>query len=150
MISNPLDRWKSRVSESSQRTYLPWFEKFLSFAEKTPLELVGLTSQEASDLCAEFHGFLKKQNYSSKSCSTAYGSVRSFFVYNGVRLEKMSKKFSGHTQFEGVKYLPQLSIFRLVEAVSDYRDKGAVGTCFQGGQRDNIVANLKMKIDRLA
>ena len=145
MISDPLDRWKSRIGESSQRTYLPWFESFKQFSGKTPVQLVELSPQEASDLAAEFHNSLKNQNYSSKSCSTAYGAIRSFFTYNGVHLEKMSKKFSGKTQYEGSRELTQLEVYRLVEAITDYRDKGAVGVCFQGGQRDGVVANLKIK-----
>jgi len=145
MISNPVDRWKSRIGESSQRTYLPIFENFKKFSSKTSEQLVQLTSQEASDLAAEFYDSLKSKNYSSKSCSTAYGAIRSFFAYNGVRLEKMSKKFSGRTQYEGTRDLIQLEVYRLIEAIKDYRDKGAVGVCFQGGQRDSVVANLKIK-----
>jgi len=145
MISNSVDRWKSRVGESSQRTYLPIFENFKKFSGKTSEQLVQLTSQQASDLAAEFYNSLRSENYSSKSCSTAYGAIRSFFAYNGIRLEKMSKKFSGRTQYEGTRDLTQLEVYRLVEAVNDYRDKGAVGVCFQGGQRDSVVANLKIK-----
>lgn len=111
----------------------------------TPADLLKLDSMKATDLAAEFHSYLQKQNYSSNSCATAYCTVRSFFAYNGVKLAKAGSKFEGLTEIESGRKLTQKEVFRLVQAIPNYRDKGAMGCLFQGGQRNSIVCCLKLK-----
>lgn len=111
----------------------------------TPAQLLKLDSMKATDLAAEFHSYLQRQNYSSNSCACAYTTVRSFFAYNGVKLAKAGSKFEGLTELESRKVLTQKEFFQLIQAVPNYRDKGAVGILFQGGQRNGIVCCLKLK-----
>lgn len=145
MISRSVERWKNHLTESTWQTYSSWWKKFLQYCEMTPAQLLKLDSMKATDLAAEFHSYLQRQNYSSNSCACAYTTVRSFFAYNGVKLAKAGSKFEGLTEIESGRKLTQKEVFELIEAIPNYRDKGAVGILFQGGQRNGIVCCLKLK-----
>ena len=143
---SPVERWKSQVAESSWvRCYRQHWEAFLELTQATAEELVRLTQREASDWAIAYYNHLKAQNFSSKYCSAGYCAIRSFFAYNGIRLEKMGKKFVGRTQYKNYQELTQKNVYEMVEAIKNWRDKAAVGVVFQGGQRDGAVSALKLK-----
>jgi integrase len=141
-----IERWKSHVAESTWvRCYKQHWDAFLTLTGATAEELVKLTPREASDWAIAYYNKMKARGFSSKYCSAGYCAIRSFFAYNGVRLEKMSKQFTGKTQYKTYQQITPKQVFQMVEAVKNWRDKAAVGVVFQGGQRDGAVASLKLK-----
>ena len=145
MISDPVERWKSRLGDSTWGTYENWWSVFLKHFEIVDAaELLKFDIQKASDLAADFYNWLKREGYSSKSCNGGYVTVRSFYSHNGIKLEKMDSKFQGLVELESRVTLTQKQVFDLVYEVSNVRDRGAVSLCFQGGQRDGVVSCLKV------
>jgi len=149
MISDPVERWKNSLGDSTWETYVVWWKIFKRFAEEkykivSADELVKLSPQDAGDAASAFHSWLQSQGYSSSSSSCAYGTVRSFFAYNGVRLAKAGSKFKGHSEFEARVVLTQKQVFQIIEAIHNYRDKGASAITLMG-QRDGLVCCLKVK-----
>lgn len=151
MILNPLERWKSRLTDSTWNVYQKWWHIFEDFVkEKHNIEnatdVINLSIQDASDVAADFYNFLQGKGYSINSCACAYCAIRSFFSYNGCRLEKSSGKFRGGiSELETRKKLTQREVADLMHAIPNVRDKAAVGICFQGGQRIGIACSLKLK-----
>lgn len=139
MISNPVERWKLRLGESTWKTYEPKWNTFLRIMKiADPKELLVMSQQDASDLAVEFYDYLKREGYSKQSCTLGYATVRSFFSHNNKPLEKFHKKFSGKTQYEQGHSMTQKEVFQLVEAVPKWYKKLAVAICFQAGQRRGV------------
>ena len=146
MINDPVTRWKSRIGESSWETYSKWWAKFCKdFDIANPSKLLELTSQDAEDVASEFYDRLKAEGYASTSCSGGYQTVRSFFSHNGITLGKADSKFRPTVELEPRFTPTQKQVFDLVYSIPNARDKAVAGLCFQGGQRDGIVACLKVK-----
>lgn len=146
-ILDPVKRWKSHIADSTwERCYKQHWDNFVElFKVEDPTELVSLTQQQASDLALQYREHLESKGYSSKFVCSGYCAIRSFFAYNGIRLEKMSQNFAGHVQYRSYVQIEQKDVFALVEAVPSYRDKFAASLCYQGGQRDGLVEALKLK-----
>jgi len=144
MISDPVKRWKKRLGENTWRVYNSHWTQFLEAMEIVdPKKLLKLSPREAGDLAVDYFTILNKKGYSSKSCSLAYAVIRSFFTHNGIRLEKFGQKFIGHVEYERGYICTQQQVFQLIEAIPKWRNKLAVGICFQGGQRCGICTGLK-------
>jgi hypothetical protein len=149
LISDPVERWKNSLGDSTWETYVVWWKIFKRFAEEkykivSADELVKLSPQDAGDVASAFHSWLQSQGYSSSSSSCAYGTVRSFFSYNGIRLAKAGSKFKGHSEFESRVVLTQKQVFQTIEAIHNYRDKAASAIALMG-QRDGLVCCLKVR-----
>ena len=144
--NKPLTGWERRMGTQLFNRYKLDFQNFLARNEITlPSELLKLEILDATDLAEEYYDFMISQNYSMSRASNAYTAIRSFFSHNGKKLGKVQKKFQPRAEYTTDFVCSQKQVYDIINDINKDRDKGAVGCLFQGGQRDGLVAALKLK-----
>jgi len=143
----PVEKWLRNFADSppTLSLYLYYIKKFVDWSGMQPDEFLELARGDTPKAYGMMKDFYHENltRVASKTALNMFVTVRSFLVWNDVRLPKMPRKFKAYREHEPGYSLTQEDVAKMVDAATSARNKAIIMFLAQSGQRVEVLTGLR-------